>query len=81
MAGEGGPITINPQETGLAIGPDGTVSTTLGIRGRIKLVTFANPQRLTNEGATSTPRRSRHAPPASTDAWNPKRWNARTSAR
>lgn len=51
VVGEGGPISINPQETGLAIGPDGTVSTNLGIRGRIKLVTFANPQRLTNEGA------------------------------
>ena len=50
VVGEGGPISINPQETGLAIGPDGTVSTNLGSRGRIKLVTFANPQRLTNEG-------------------------------
>ncbi len=50
VAGDGGPITINPQETGLTIGTDGTVSTNLGIRGKIKLVTFANPQRLTNEG-------------------------------
>jgi flagellar basal-body rod protein FlgF len=51
VSGEGGPITVNPQETGLAIGTDGTVSTNLGIRGRIKLVTFANPGALTNEGA------------------------------
>ncbi len=51
VAGEGGPITVNPQETGLAVGTDGTVSTNLGIRGRIKLVTFANPGALTNEGA------------------------------
>ena len=51
VQGEGGPIQINPQETGLAIGPDGTVSTNLGIRGRVRLVTFANPQALTNEGA------------------------------
>jgi len=50
VAGDGGPITINAQETGLAIGSDGTVSTNLGIRGRIKLVSFANPQQLTNEG-------------------------------
>jgi flagellar basal-body rod protein FlgF len=50
VAGEGGPITVNPQETGLAIGTDGTVSTNLGIRGRIKLVTFANPSALTNDG-------------------------------
>ncbi len=51
VAGEGGPITVNPQETGLAIGTDGTVSTNLGIRGRIKLVTFANPGALINDGA------------------------------
>lgn len=50
VAGDGGPITVNPQETGLSIGTDGTVSTNLGIRGRIKLVTFANPGALVNEG-------------------------------
>lgn len=51
VQGEGGPIAINAQETGLSIGPDGTVSTNLGVRGRVRLVTFANPQRLTNAGA------------------------------
>jgi flagellar basal-body rod protein FlgF len=51
VQGEAGPITVNPQETGFAIGPDGTVSTNLGVRGKIRLVTFANPQQLTNEGA------------------------------
>ena len=51
LMGDGGPITINAQETGIAIGPDGTVSTNLGIRGRVRMVTFANPQRLTNEGS------------------------------
>ncbi|MHC2090259.1 flagellar basal-body rod protein FlgF [Methylobacterium sp. CM6244] len=51
VQGEGGPIQINPQETGIAIGPDGTVSTNLGIRGRVRMVTFPNPQSLTNEGA------------------------------
>jgi flagellar basal-body rod protein FlgF len=51
VQGDGGPIQINAQETGLSIGPDGTVSTNLGIRGRLRLVTFANPQGLTNQGA------------------------------
>ncbi len=51
VQGDGGPIQIGPQETGTTIGPDGTVSTNLGIRGRVRLVTFANPQALTNEGA------------------------------
>lgn len=51
VQGEAGPIQIGPQETGVSIGPDGTVSTNLGIRGRVRLVTFANPQSLKNEGA------------------------------
>ncbi|MDF9864714.1 flagellar basal-body rod protein FlgF [Methylorubrum pseudosasae] len=34
VQGDGGPITIGQQETGLAIAPDGTISTNLGIRGR-----------------------------------------------
>ena len=51
VQGEAGPIQIGQQETGVSIGPDGTVSTNLGIRGRVRLVTFANPQALTNEGA------------------------------
>ena len=50
VQGENGPITIGGQETGLAIGPDGTVSTNFGVRGRIRLVTFADPQTLRNEG-------------------------------
>ncbi len=50
VQGEGGPIQINPQETGLTIGADGTVSTNLGVRGRLRLVTFADPQRLTSDG-------------------------------
>ena len=51
MQGDGGPITIGQQETGLSIAPDGTVSTNLGIRGRLRLVSFANPQALKSEGA------------------------------
>ena len=51
VQGDGGPIAIGQQETGLSIAPDGTVSTNLGIRGRLRLVTFANPQALKSEGA------------------------------
>lgn len=50
VQGESGPIAIGQQETGLSIAPDGTVSTNLGVRGRIKLVTFTSPQALTSEG-------------------------------
>ena len=51
VIGENGPITIGPQESGLAIAPDGTVSTDQGQRGRVRLVRFDNPQGLKNEGA------------------------------
>jgi flagellar basal-body rod protein FlgF len=50
VLGDGGPIQISQQETGLTIGPDGTVSTNQGNRGKVRLVTFADPQGLTNAG-------------------------------
>ncbi len=50
VQGEAGPITINPQETGVSIGPDGTVSTNLGIRGRVRMVRFDRPGELQSEG-------------------------------
>ena len=51
VQGDSGPIAIGQQETGLSVAPDGTVSTNLGTRGKIKLVTFAKPQGLKSEGA------------------------------
>lgn len=51
VQGENGPIVISSNETGINIAPDGTVSTTRGQRGKIRLVRFANPQGLRNEGA------------------------------
>jgi flagellar basal-body rod protein FlgF len=50
VLGENGPITIGQQETGVAFAPDGTVSTTQGQRGRLRLVRFDNPSALHNEG-------------------------------
>ncbi len=51
LLGEAGPIAFGPQETGLTIAADGTVSSDQGQRGRIRLVRFANPQALVNAGA------------------------------
>jgi len=48
--GENGPITFSPQESGAAIAPDGTVTTSQGQRGKLRLVRFADPQSLRNEG-------------------------------
>jgi flagellar basal-body rod protein FlgF len=51
VLGENGPITIGPQESGLAFAPDGTVSTSQGQRGRLRMVRFENSNALRNEGA------------------------------
>jgi flagellar basal-body rod protein FlgF len=51
VLGEGGPFQFGPQETGIAIAPDGTVSSNQGARGRLRLVRFDEARALTNEGA------------------------------
>ena len=51
VLGDNGPIAFDPQESGAEIGVDGTVTTSQGQRGRIRLVRFDNPQALVNEGA------------------------------
>ena len=50
VLGDNGPITFTPQESGIEIAPDGTVTSDQGQRGRIRLVSFENPQLLRNEG-------------------------------
>ena len=50
MLGEGGPIQFGPDETGIQIGADGSISSTAGAKGKLRLVEFANPQELTREG-------------------------------
>ena len=42
----GAEIVFSPQETGITIGRDGTISTDQGVRGRLQVVDFANPQQL-----------------------------------
>ena len=53
ILGDGGPITIGPQETNLSIAQDGTVSTSQGQRGKIRLVRFADADALENAGANT----------------------------
>ncbi len=50
VMGEGGPIEISTSETGVRIAEDGTVLTDQGNRGKVRLVKFANPRDLRNEG-------------------------------
>ena len=49
--GENGPIAFSPQESNPAIAADGTVTTSAGQRGKLRLVSFADARTLTNEGA------------------------------
>ncbi|MBS4082275.1 MAG: flagellar basal-body rod protein FlgF [Rhizobiales bacterium] len=55
VLGTGGPITLEPTDTNIAIAADGTVSATdvagqTGERGKLRLVTFANPAQLSAQG-------------------------------
>jgi flagellar basal-body rod protein FlgF len=55
VLGTGGPIVFEPTDTNIAIAADGTVSATngagqVGDRGKLRLVTFANPTQLTAQG-------------------------------
>ncbi|MDJ1158450.1 flagellar basal-body rod protein FlgF [Chelatococcus sp. SYSU_G07232] len=51
IQGENGPITFGNTETGITIAPDGTVTTNLGQRGKVRLVRFDDVRALDNEGA------------------------------
>lgn len=48
----GQPIVVAPSEASISIAADGTVSTPNGEVGRLRVVRFAEPQKLTAEGAT-----------------------------
>ncbi len=51
VVGENGPIAISANETNPRIAEDGTVMTDQGTRGRLRMVRFADPKALRNEGA------------------------------
>lgn len=55
VLGQGGPIVFEPTDTNIAIAADGTISASnalgqIGDRGKLRLVTFANPNQLTPQG-------------------------------
>lgn len=50
VLGEGGPIQFGPEENGILIAADGSVSSSAGPKGRLRLVEFDNPQALTRDG-------------------------------
>jgi flagellar basal-body rod protein FlgF len=55
VLGAGGPVVFEPTDTNIAIAADGTISATngagqVGERGKLRMVTFANPTQLTAQG-------------------------------
>jgi len=50
VLGENGEIRFGPDETDITIAPDGSVTTSDGPKGKLRLVAFANPQALVREG-------------------------------
>lgn len=50
VLGDGGPFQFGPTESNIAIGGDGTVTSSQGQRGKIRLVRFDDQQALSNEG-------------------------------
>lgn len=52
VQGDGGPITITPDDGDIHIAQDGTISGKNGQIGRIRIVDFANPRLLTKEGSS-----------------------------
>ena len=53
VLGDGGPITFAPDATDITIARDGTVSSSAGLKGRLRLVSFANEAAdMTREGQT-----------------------------
>jgi flagellar basal-body rod protein FlgF len=53
VMGDGGPIQFQANDRDITIARDGTISVPEGARGRLRLVTFANPQRLQKDSAST----------------------------
>jgi flagellar basal-body rod protein FlgF/flagellar basal-body rod protein FlgG len=59
VLGDGGPITLQPNDRQVSISKDGTISVQEGtakvdsVRGKLRLVTFAAPQRLQKDGGST----------------------------
>ena len=50
VLGNGGPIQFGPEETGVTVSADGSIASSAGPKGQLRIVEFANPQALVREG-------------------------------
>ena len=74
VLGDGGPITLQPNDRQVSISRDGTISVREGTskvdsqRGKLRLVTFATPQRLQKDGGSTFNTTAGAAPEPATKA-------------
>jgi flagellar basal-body rod protein FlgF len=47
---EAGPVQFDSSETGITINKDGTITSSAGLKGKLAIVEFADPQALTRDG-------------------------------
>lgn len=52
VQGEGGSISFGPAEVDISISSDGTVSSSAGLKGKLRAVAFDSPQLLTRDGSS-----------------------------
>ncbi len=52
VLGDGGPIVFAAGEAGIEIARDGTISSDAGLKGKLRLVNFENPDTVRREGGT-----------------------------
>ena len=51
VLGQSGPVKFGPAETAILIGKDGSISSSAGAKGSLRIVEFTDPQALTREGS------------------------------
>lgn len=52
VMGDGGPITFGPNETNIGIGQDGTISSSAGEKGKLRIVSVPDPKALQSDGSS-----------------------------
>jgi flagellar basal-body rod protein FlgF len=50
---DAGPVILQPQDRDISFGRDGSIATASGARGKLRLVEFAQPERLQKDGAST----------------------------
>jgi flagellar basal-body rod protein FlgF len=68
VLGDSGPIVFQPEDRDIIIGRDGSIAVPQGARGKLRLVSFARPQELKKDGASTFLASAAGQPQAATNA-------------